>query len=160
MQFGLLNQAAPELRVPYWIDPDGNERGALTLDQMGDGFKLLFNFQDWCPGCHSRGFPTLKKIVDAAPAQITGYGVIQTVFEGAEQNGPEKLRLNQTRYGLDIPFGHDPTREGERHPTFMEDYRSGGTPWFTLIDPNGTVVFADFGLDADKLLKAFSAETL
>ena len=34
----------------------------------------------------------------------------------------------------------------------MEDYRSAGTPWFTIINPEGKIVFADFRLDADRLL--------
>ena len=40
----------------------------------------------------------------------------------------------------------------------MEDYRSGGTPWFTIIDPAGNVVFADFRLDARRFLGALGAD--
>jgi hypothetical protein len=40
----------------------------------------------------------------------------------------------------------------------MEDYRSGGTPWFTIIDPEGKVIFADFRLDAGRFMQALGAE--
>jgi hypothetical protein len=35
----------------------------------------------------------------------------------------------------------------------MEDYRTRGTPWFTVIDADGLIVFSDFNLDADLLVK-------
>jgi hypothetical protein len=40
----------------------------------------------------------------------------------------------------------------------MEDYRSGGTPWFTVIDPEGNVVHADFRLDPQRFLAALGAD--
>ena len=144
MQFGGHHLPAPELRVTHWIDAKGAPLDRpLRLADLGAGYKILYCFQHWCPGCHSRGF-----------------AVIQTVFEGAQENTADKLRLNQEHYGLHMPFGHDLPPEGERYPTFMEDYRSGGTPWFTVIDPEGRVVHADFRLDAARLLGALDAETL
>ncbi|AMS41435.1 hypothetical protein N7E70_011930 [Aminobacter sp. NyZ550] len=41
----------------------------------------------------------------------------------------------------------------------MQDYRTGGTPWFIIIDPAGKVVFNDFHLDADLLISAMSSPT-
>lgn len=79
------------------------------------------------------------------------------MFEGSETNTIDKLRVNQEKYGLKIPFGHDLPPEGEQYPTFMEDYRSGGTPWFTVINPENEVVYADFGLDAKRFLAALEA---
>lgn len=55
---------APELRVTKWIDEKGNDRAPLTLDDLGEGYKVIYCFQAWCPGCHSSGFPNLKKLVD------------------------------------------------------------------------------------------------
>jgi alkylated DNA nucleotide flippase Atl1 len=34
----------------------------------------------------------------------------------------------------------------------MEDYRTRGTPWFTVINADGRIVFSDFHLDADRLV--------
>lgn len=161
MQFGGLHTIAPELRVTHWIDADGAPLDRpLRLADLGQGYKIIYCFQHWCPGCHSRGFPTLRYLQDRLAGRDVGFAVIQTVFEGSEVNTVDKLRTNQEQYGLKMPFGHDAPPQGARYPTFMEDYRSGGTPWFTVIDPEGRVVHADFRIDADLLLQALEAETL
>ena len=52
-------QQAPELRVRHWIGEDGASLSIpLELSDLGAGPKILFAFQDWCPGCHAHGFPT------------------------------------------------------------------------------------------------------
>ena len=159
MQFGSLHQTAPELRVTKWIDENGDElKTPLKLSDLGDGYKIIYNFQHWCPGCHSRGFPTLRILHDVLKDKGFGFAVIQTVFEGENVNTFDKLRVNQEQYGLKIPFGHDVKLDGEAYPTFMEDYRTAGTPWFTVISPDGHVVFADFRLDARRFLEALGSE--
>ena len=75
------------------------------------------------------------------------------VFEGTHENTFEKLRVNQLKYELPIVFGHDEQPTGSPFPTFMEDYRTRGTPWFTVIDAGGSIVFSDFHLDAERLVK-------
>jgi len=160
MQFGRLHDTSKELRVTDWINADGTTMDKpLVLSDLGDGYKIIYCFQHWCPGCHSRGFPTLKYLHDKLKDQGFGFAVIQTVFEGGEVNTFEKLHANQEQYGLSIPFGHDTPQEGETYPTFMMDYRSAGTPWFTVIDPDGHVVHADFRLDPVRFLKALDAES-
>lgn len=161
MQFGGLHDRAKELRVAQWIDGDGNAMDApLKLNDLGDSYKVIYCFQHWCPGCHSRGFPTLKYLSQQLKDCGVGFAVIQTVFEGGEVNTFDKLRVNQEQYGLKLPFGHDVPVGDDRYPSFMEDYRSGGTPWLTVIDPAGNVVHADFRLDADRFITALDAETL
>ncbi|MBA4173735.1 MAG: hypothetical protein C0511_14060 [Hyphomicrobium sp.] len=81
-----------------------------------------------------------------------GFAVIQTVFEGAQENTFEQLRVNQLKYELPVAFGHDEPPAGAKYPSFMEDYRTRGTPWFTVIDAGGRIVFSDFHLDADHLV--------
>jgi len=148
MQLGGSHAKARELRVNDWIDEAGNVmEEPLRLAGLGPGYKIIYCFQHWCAGCHSGGFPTLRRLHDDLKDKGFGFAVVQTVFEGAEINTFDKLRVNQERYGLKIPFGHDVPATGERYPTFMEDYRSGGTPWFTVIDPGGAIVHADFRLD-------------
>jgi len=155
MAFGKTHQPAPELRVPYWIDGEGEKIEQVKLSDLGEGYKVIYCFQHWCPGCHSFGFPALKKLIGSLSEKGFGFAVVQTVFEGAEQNTVERLRETQEHYGLEIPFGHDATAEGARYPTIMEDFRTGGTPWFIVIDPNGEIIFSDFRLDPDKLIEAF-----
>jgi len=158
MQMGIVNKKAPELRVSHWIDADGSQREPLRLSDLGDGYKVLYCFQHWCPGCHSRGFPTLKRLVETLENRGFGFAVIQTVFEGSNANTPDKLREQQLRCGLKLPFGHDLPPEGERYPTVMEDYRTAGTPWFIVINPEGEVVYNDFRLDADRFIAALEHE--
>lgn len=150
---------APELRVPDWIDASGQPLDKpLTLADLGDGWKIIFAFQHWCPGCHFHGFPTLKALYDGLHDKGVGFAAIQTVFEGAEQNTPDKLREEQTKYDLPIPFGQDPLPADHPFPTFMEDYRTRGTPWFTIIGPNGAVVYSGFQLDAAQVVNAWDDE--
>lgn len=150
----VAERQAPELRVQQWIDEDGGAVVApLKLSDIGAGPKILFAFQHWCDGCHLHGFPTLQKLHRALSSRGVGFAVIQTVFEGAHENTIEKLRLNQLKYELPVAFGHDEPLVGAMLPTFMEDYRTRGTPWFTVIDAGGRIVFSDFHLDADWLVK-------
>jgi thiol-disulfide isomerase/thioredoxin len=156
MDSGIVGLPAPALENIRWIDENGDERSPLTLDELGPGFKILFFFQDWCPGCHSHGFPTFVKLVEAFRDKGIGLAAIQTVFEGSDVNTFDRLRENQRRYGLRVPFGHtaaDPASAGAV-PTIMESYRSGGTPWFVVIAPDGRVVYDGFRLDAEALVQA------
>lgn len=145
----------PELRVPQWIDAQGKAIAPLKLADLGNGFKVIFCFQDWCAGCHSHGFPTLKKLVQALSGLGVGFAAVQTVFEGHESNTFDRLREAQLRYGLEIPFGHDPDVGGVS--SLMADFATGGTPWFIVIDPLGTVLHCDFQLDAERLTREFDS---
>ena len=149
-------QQAPELRVPWWIDGEGRSMAPLKLSDLGDGFKVIFCFQHWCPGCHSHGFPTLQKLIKALGDRGFAFAAVQTVFEGAESNTFERLRENQQRYGLTIPFGHDPAVG--RCPSLMTDFKTRGTPWFIVLDPLGEVLHSDFRLDGERLIQAFGGD--
>lgn len=65
-------------------------------------------------------------------------------------NSADKVRKTQLQYDLPIVFGHDP---GEDHPhgrpKTMLDFRTGGTPWHILINPQGQVIFNGFSLNTD-----------
>jgi hypothetical protein len=147
---------ALELRVPRWIDADGAERPPLQLAELGNSWKVLYCFQHWCEGCHAHGFLTLQKLVGALSSHGVGFAVVQTVFEGEDQNTFERLRETQLRYGLALPFGHDHVPGA--HPTVMEDYHTGGTPWFIVIDPNSEVVGSGFHLNAERLIEVVLAQ--
>lgn len=149
----VTERQAPELRVQKWIGKDGGSIAPLKLSDIGTGPKILFAFQHWCRGCHLHGFPTLKQLHGALSSKGVGFAVIQTVFEGTQENTFEKLRMNQLKYELPVAFGHDEQPTGSTFPTFMEDYCTRGTPWFTVIDAGGRILFSDFHLDADRLVR-------
>ena len=153
METGIAGLPAPPLEHVRWIDENGDERGPLTLDELGQGFRILYFFQDWCPGCHAHGFPTFVKLVEKLCDKGIGFAAIQTVFEGSEVNTFDRLRDNQQRYGLRVPFGHAAAASPETVPEIMEAYGSGGTPWFVVIAPDNRVIYGGFQLDAESLIQ-------
>jgi hypothetical protein len=84
-----------------------------------------------------------------------GFAVVQTVFEGEDKNTFERLRETQQRYDLAVPFGHDQVPGGQS--TLMDDYHTGGTPWFIVIAPDGEVAGSGFRIDAHRLEQAVLA---
>ena len=156
MEMGILGRPAPQLEHVRWIDENGDERSPLTLAELGQGFKILYFFQDWCAGCHSHGFPTFVTLAKALRDKGVGLAAVQTVFEGAEVNTFDRLRENQGRYGLRVPFGHAVADSAsvDDVPAIMRAYRSGGTPWFVVIAPDGRVVCDGFLLAADGIIQA------
>ena len=147
-----MQPKAPELRVPFWLGADGQPRDALTLAELGNSFKVIFCFKAMCPGCHSVGFPTMKAIYDGLKDKGIGMAVIHTAFDDDPRNSQDKVAEMQTKYDLPIPFGHDP-KVGDKYPTFMQDYRTRGTPFFIILDPENKIIFSDFRPDAAKVVE-------
>ena len=146
--YGIVGQKAPELKVQQWIDGQG-KTSSFSLAAHKGKFVFMEFWQAWCPGCHSHGFPTLKKLTDEFKDNKYFVPVaIQTTFEGYSVNTANQMRVMQKRYDLNIPMGHDAGKEGT-HPYTMRTYRSGGTPWAVLISPEGEVLYNDFGINYD-----------
>ena len=154
MEYGVLGLKGKELSVPLWLNQKGEEMPAVSLADFKGKFKVLYCFQAWCPGCHSKGLPDLKEMVKAMNGRDdVVFLAIQTVFEGRDANTFERVKEIQREYGLAIPFGHDPGNESTGNiSTTMINYRTGGTPWFIFIDKNDVVVFNDYHLEVDKAI--------
>jgi methionine-R-sulfoxide reductase len=156
LQAGIMDELAPELGVAQWIDASGQPLAEYGLDKMPGAYKLIFCFQDACPGCHTTGFPSLARVVEAfRGSDFVSFAAVQTAFEDFESNTYERMVATQVRYALPIPFGHD---AGDGHhgsgSVLMQRFRNGGTPWFILVDPDGMVIYNHFRIDADKLIAA------
>jgi thiol-disulfide isomerase/thioredoxin len=158
-KYGIEGYQAPELNVPLWIDGEGKEITPVKLEDYKGKFKVIYCFQAWCPGCHSRGLPALQKMVEALKdKEQVAFFAIQTVFEGKHANTLERMLEIQKEYDLSIPFGHDKGNETTRNiSSTMYNYRTGGTPWFIFIDQEGGVVFNDFHLNTDKAIEYLKA---
>lgn len=145
LHMGIVGQQAPDWSVSQWKQlPDGVT--TLNVEDFRGKVLYLYFFQSWCPGCHSTGFPTLQKLQQQfADDEDVAFVVVQTTFEGHDQNGVGKLLPTAERYGLRIPFGQSAGNSGT--PDIMYKYRTGGTPWVVLIDQQGKVVFNDFHID-------------
>jgi hypothetical protein len=156
MKTGIMGLPAPPLEHVRWIDENGDECGPLTLAELGQNFKILYFFQDGCAVCHRHGFPTFATLAEQLRGKGVGLAAIQTVFEASEINTFDRLRENQRRYGLRVPFGHAvaDSASGDGVPEIMEAYRSAGTPWFVVIAPDGCVVYDGFLVAADGLIQA------
>jgi len=156
---GIVGQFAPNLDLPYWID-GGGEATAFSLAEQRGKYVYLYFFQNWCPGCHSHGFPTLKQVADAfAGDDRVAVVAVQTTFEGYSVNTRDKVRELQLRYELPITMGHDEgDPDAKRLPKTMRNYRSGGTPWTVIIDPQGRVMTNDFHLNADNVIEYFNQQ--
>ena len=148
---------APEFEVNNWIDAYGSKTEPIKLSDFKGKFKIIYCLQSWCPGCHSKGLPDLKKMVEALKSnESVAFLAVQTVFEGHDSNTFEKMVETQKQYNLMIPFGHDAGDDGKSISNIMKNYQTGGTPWFLFIDKHDNVVFSDFHLNqvaAIELLK-------
>ena len=141
---------AAEFYVKDWVDENGNTTNQIKLSDFKGKFKVVYCFQSWCPGCHSIGLPNLKKMIHALKGnENVVFIAIQTVFEGHHENTFDKMLETQKKYDLKIPFGHDAGDDGKSRSNFMQNYQTGGTPWFVFIDQNDSVIFADFHLNVD-----------
>lgn len=139
---------APEFDINQWIDAEGNKIESIKLSDFKGKFKVMYCFQSWCPGCHSKGLPDLKKMVEALAANDNvAFLAVQTVFEGHDSNTYAKMVDTQKQYDLKIPFGHDAGNDGKSISNIMKNYQTGGTPWFLFIDKHDNVVFSDFHLN-------------
>ena len=141
---------AAEFYGKDWVDENGNTTNQIKLSDFKGKFKVVYCFQSWCPGCHSIGLPNLKKMIQALKGnENVVFIAIQTVFEGHHENTFDKMLETQKKYDLKIPFGHDAGDDGKSRSNFMQNYQTGGTPWFVFIDQNDSVIFADFHLNVD-----------
>lgn len=149
---------APEFLVNDWINANGKKTEPIKLSDFRGKFKVVYCFQHWCPGCHSKGLPDLKKMVEALKDNNKiVFLAIQTVFEGHDSNTYKKMVETQKQYNLKIPFGHDAGDDGKSHSNIMRNYKTGGTPWFIFIDKNDNVVFSDFHLNPDAAITFFKS---
>ena len=147
---------APEFMVKDWIDGNGKKTNPVRLSDLGSKFKVVYCFQSWCPGCHNKGFPDLKKMVNVMEGHDDiVFLAVQTVFEGFETNTLDKISATQKQYDLHIPFGHDVGDDGKSVSNMMTNYKTKGTPWFIFIDQHNNVVFADFRINVEGAIRFF-----
>ena len=97
---GIEGQEAPEIKVDKWMNLP---KGQAVPDKASLKGKVVYMYcyQSWCPGCHSSGFPTLKKVSDTFKnSKDVKFVVVQTVFEGFGVNSPDKWKNIAEKYKL------------------------------------------------------------
>ncbi|OED38345.1 hypothetical protein AB833_19995 [Chromatiales bacterium (ex Bugula neritina AB1)] len=155
--YGILGAAGPELTLKDWYRDGIRLDAPVRLSEWGGAVKIIYCFQSWCPSCHSSGFPTLERLLkhfkqEADKGKLAAC-VVQTVFEGFESNTVEHLFETQRRYRLGVPFAHDERRP---RPALMTAYRTGGTPWFIILDETNRVIYNDFHIDFKQAVSLIS----
>lgn len=157
--YGIQGKVAPEVTLDYWIDSTGNP-GEWSVAKQKGKWVYLYCFQDWCPGCHAHGFPALKKLDETLGEHNSlSIAAVQTVFEGFLMNTQSDVKKLQEKYQLTIPMGHDAgSAIGDHRPQIMKSYRTGGTPWTIIIDPNGVVVFNDYHIQIDNFIQFIESQ--
>lgn len=145
---GITTRSAPAWEVEEWFNlPEGVD--SIDIADFKGKVVYLYAFQSWCPGCHSRGFPTLKTLSEQyADADDVAFVAVQTTFEGFSSNTAQRAKEMGERYELDIPIGH--SGSNGRRSKLMQAYRTGGTPWTIVIDKQGIVRFNDFHLTPEQ----------
>ena len=144
---GILGREAPSWRVDQWFQlPEGTE--SIDVQDYRGKVIYFYGFQSWCPGCHSRGFPTLQELIRRFDGEEdVAFVAVQTTFEGFHTNTAPKALATARQYNLSIPIGH--SGNDGRRSLIMSDYRTGGTPWTVIIDRSGIVRFNDFHISTD-----------
>ena len=140
---GIVGQDAPELVVDEWVSLP-NEQDVPSIQNLKGKVVYIYCYQSWCPGCHSSGFPTLKRVSDHyIQDDEVAFIAIQTVFEGWSTNTPEKWWSIANKFGLqDLPFAHSGRQQQKSQ--IMSDYKTRGTPWTIIIGKDGVVKFNAF----------------
>jgi len=106
---------------------------------------VIHAFQSWCPGCARVGFPVMKQVEDELKdAGDVVLVHLQTVFEGARDNTPERGPKEAKKYGIKAPVGFDARVDGAAQSLVMERFGTTGTPWTIVIDRKGVVRFNGF----------------
>jgi len=148
---GILGKEAPEIKVDQWMHvPDGEE--APTKENLKGKVIYMYCYQSWCPGCHSSGFPTLKKVSDHYKENDdVAFVVVHTVFEGFSTNTPDKWKDIATKYELtNLPFAHSGKKD--ERSAVMRDFRTRGTPWAIIIGKDGKVKFNGFHIKPESAI--------
>lgn len=147
----IVGAKAPSLGVTTWFNLPTGKKTLDVADYKGK-VVYLFGFQSWCPGCHKVGFPALTRIMEHYKGnEGVAFIAVQTVFEGFETNTPEKAKATADQYKLTIPVGHSGSEKARS--TVMERYRTGGTPWVTIIDREGIVRYNDFHIEPKEAIE-------
>ena len=155
-KYGILGQKAPQWSIKKWHNLP-NDKTSLEIDDYKNKVLYLYFFQSWCPGCHSKGFPTLKKVQNKFKNnKEVEFVAIQTVFEGFNTNTFENALKVSKKFGLDIPIGQ--SGEDGNKSQVMKEYRTRGTPWTVIIGKDGKVKFNYFHLEVDKAVKIINME--
>ncbi len=148
---GIQGEVAPQLGVTEWIQlPEGKEK--IELSEFRGKTVIMLFFQHTCTACNKRALPTLQKLLKKfGDSDAIAFLAIQTPFEDFSNNTVAKLEVTAARFDLDIPIGHLAKRPGAH--SLNAAYKTAGTPWWVIVNPEGVVDYNGFYLNPEEAEK-------
>ncbi len=148
---GIEGLKAPPFGATEWIQlPEGKER--LEINEFAGKFVVMLFFQSTCEASMKRAFPTMKKLVEKFGSEDgVEFLAIQTPFEDFTDNTMSKLEGIAEEFNLDIPFGHLAKTKG--FYSLNDAYDTGGTPWWVVVNREGTVEYNGHYLNPEETEK-------
>lgn len=146
-QGGIEGQEAPPLGVSDWIQlPEGKDR--LGIPDFEGKVLVMLLFQSTCEASMKREFPVLQKLVKEFEGnEDVAFLAIQTPFENFASNNELQLKPTAEEFDLSIPFGH--LAKTPNLYSINVAYKTGGTPWWVIIDKEGIVEFNGFTINPE-----------
>jgi len=141
---GVVLQPVPaeDWAVSAWLNDDPgslyDHRGRVVLI----GFVQL-----WCPGSQEFSIPLFQRWSELyGDREEVVLVLVHSVFEGHEQQSPERAREFIHQSGISLPVGIDAyDDQGKDAPVTMRRYEAGGTPHLAIVDKEGLLRFTHFG---------------
>jgi len=134
---------APDWEISAWFNDDP---GSLR-DQRGRVVLIGF-FQLWCPGCKEFSIPLFRRWSELyGDREDVVIVFVHSVFESHDYQSPDHLREFIRENGISHPVGidaYDVTDDDV--PVTMRRYQAGGTPHLAIVDKEGMLRFAHFGI--------------
>ena len=141
---GVVLQPAPaeNWEVSAWLNGDP---GSL-YDHRGRVVLIGF-IQLWCPGSQEFSIPLFQRWSELyGDREEVTLVLVHSVFEGHDQQSPERLREFIRESGISLPVGIDAyDHVNGRVPVTMRRYEAGGTPHLAIVDKEGLLRFTHFG---------------
>jgi thiol-disulfide isomerase/thioredoxin len=151
---GVVLQPAPaeDWKVSAWLNGDP---GSL-YDHRGQVVLIGF-VQLWCPGSQEFSIPLLQRWSELyGDREEVVLVLVHSVFEGHDQQSPERLREFIHENGISLPVGIDAYDDAyENVPVTMRRYDAGGTPHLAIVDKEGLLRFTHFGTFEHEPTKGF-----
>lgn len=148
---GIEGLKAPPFGATEWIQlPDGKE--SLEINELEGKYVVMLFFQSTCEASMKRAFPTMKQLVDKFGSEDgVRFLAIQTPFEDFTDNTKSKLEAVAKAFDLEIPFGHLAKTRG--FYSLNDAYDTGGTPWWVVVNKEGTVEYNGHYLNPEETEK-------
>jgi len=137
----IIGKKAPSFGVDNWVQTNKEN---LYIEDYKNKVLFILTFQDSCPYCHKKALPQLEDLQRMyADDKNIEFLVIETAFEDDAEYDVASAQSIIKDYHLKMPVGIS-KRDKYGRPIFMDTYKTGGTPWVTIVDKKGIIRYSNF----------------